>query len=121
MPAYQIYQVYSLTKHQRWRKTLSSLVGKHIETLESTDPRKRRSCFTNVEIAQHEKAMVWQCDKKDQLYNVFVRHGIIGVRWHQCRITKTVETPTACDTTTLRQDITNRLGEIRYIPERSRR
>ena len=54
--------------------------------------------------------MVCQYDKMDQLYNVFVRHGIIG--GHQCRITKTVETPTACDTTTLRQDIHNRLGEI---------
>ena len=31
---------------------------------------------------------------------------------HQCRITKTVETPTTCDTTTLRQDIHKRLGEI---------
>lgn len=74
--------------------------------------RKMRSCFTNVQIAQHEKAMLWQYDKMDQLYNEFVRHGIIGVRGHQCRITKTVETPTACDTTTLRQDIHNRLAEI---------
>ena len=77
-----------------------------------TDRRKRRSCLTNVQIAQHEKAMVWQYDKMDQLYNEFVRHGIIGVRGHQCRITKTVETPTACDTTTLRQNIHKRLAEI---------
>lgn len=42
--------------------------------------------------------------KMDQLYNVFVRHGIIGVRGHQCRITKTVETPTGRDTTTINDE-----------------